>query len=229
MTNFISCCTMHPSSPPFQPMSASAIALAAADCSFSVIKPVSNARVFPFGCIPDVELMSFVARRSGGVMWVANLAVLGAVLITPDLFDSLDKLASRSHLLPEIQIILDAVSQRCSLFPQSRSSDPYHNQSPPMSLQTVSPSMGGPGGVASSHTHQPRLLHKDAHNSNMQVICHVSAFTCTLCLMPKQLWISSKARLGFVPRVLRRAVVGGSRLQFETTCIFDWVSLCLVV
>ena len=159
---------------PFQPMSASAIALAAADCSFSVIKPVSNARVFPLGCIPDPELMSFIARRSNGVMWVANLAVLGAVLITPDLFDSLDQLASRSHSLPEIQIILDAVSQRSSVFPQGRISELQHARPPPLSLQTSNPSLGGPGGVVASHTHQPRLLHKDAHSSNMQV-SHISA------------------------------------------------------
>lgn len=140
-----------------------------ADCSFCVIKPVMNARVFPLGCIPDAELMSFIARRSGGVMWFANLALLGAVLITPDLFDSLDKLASRSHSLPEIQIILDAVSQRCSVFPQGRASEIQHACSSHSSLQSVHPSLGGPGGVVTSQINQPRLLHKDAQTSNMQV------------------------------------------------------------
>jgi hypothetical protein len=154
---------------PVQPISASAIALAVADCSFSVIKPVTNARTFPFGCIPDENLMSFIARRSGGVMWVPNLAILGAVLITPDLFGSLDKLASRSHLLPEIQIILDAVSQRCSTFPQGRALETQHSSSTLLSLQTMHPSLGGPGGVVSSNINQPRLLHKDAQNSNMLV------------------------------------------------------------
>jgi hypothetical protein len=177
-------------------MSASAIALAAADCSFSVIKPVSSARVLPLGCIPDADLMSFIARRSGGVMWVANLAVLGAVKITPDLFDSLDKLASRSHLLPEIQIILDAVSQRRSFFPQSRTSEPRLTQLVPMSLETVNPCLGGPGGVVSSHTHQPRLLHKDAHNSNMLVIYHATAFIHFYCLTCTSYCFS----FGFLPK-----------------------------
>jgi hypothetical protein len=114
--------------------------------------------------------MSFIARRSGGVMWAANLAVLGAVLITPDLFDSLDKLAARSHLLPEIQIILDAVSQRCSAFPLGRASEPQHARSAPLSLETAHPSLGGAGGVVTRHINQPRLLHKDALSSNMQVL-----------------------------------------------------------
>ncbi len=164
-----------PSHTPVQPISASAIALAVADCSFSVIKPVTNARLFPLGCIPDAELMSFIARRSGGVMWLPNLAMLGAVLITPDLFGSLDKLASHSHLLPEIQLILDAVSQRCSAFPQGRSLEPQHPLSTPLSLQTIHPSLGGSGGVVSSHINQPRLLHKDAQNSNM-LVCFVNIF-----------------------------------------------------
>jgi len=157
---------------PFQPMSATAIALAVADCSFSVIQPVFTARDFPLGCIPDAELMSFIARRSGGVMWIANLAALGAVLITPEVFGALDKLASRSHSLPEIQIILDAVSQRCSFFPLGRISEPPHPRSPTSSLHTVNPSLGVALGVVAGHVNQPRLLHKDTHNTNMQVICY---------------------------------------------------------
>ena len=153
-------------------MSATAVALAVCDCSFSVIQPVSTARVFPLGCIPDADFMSFIARRSGGVMWVANLAALGAVLITPDVFGSLDKLASRSHSLPEIQIILDSVSQRCSFFPQGRILEPPHPRLPPLSLETVNPSLGVAGGAVAGHTNQPRLLHKDALNTNMQVCCY---------------------------------------------------------
>ena len=152
-----------------QPMSACAIALAVADCSFTVIKPVFAARIFPLGCIPDAELMSFIARRSGGVMWLADLALLGAVLITPDLFASRDKLASRSHSVPEIRIILDAVSQRSSSFPQSRASESHQPRASPLSLETLNPSLGGAGGVRSNQMQQPRLLHKDAQTSNMQV------------------------------------------------------------
>jgi hypothetical protein len=187
-----------------------------ADCSFSVIKPVfNNSRSLPLGCVPDDDLMSFIARRSGGVMWTANLAVLGAVLITPDLFGSLDQFASLSHSLPEIQIILDSVSQRRSFFPIGRSLEPQQLQATSSSLQTVHPSLGGAGGVTRSHLHQPRLLHKDAQSSNMQVFCDF--FQCDSYATFRtsfQLWISSKARLGFVPRMLRRAVVGGSRREF---------------
>jgi hypothetical protein len=154
-----------------QPMSACAVALAVVDCSFTVIKPVFAARVFPLGCIPDAELMSFIARRSGGVMWFADLALLGAVLITPDLFHSLDKLASQSHLVPEIQIILDAVSQRSSNFPQGRALQSPQPRTSSLSLETLNPSLGGAGGVLASQMIQPRLLHKDAQSSNMQVRC----------------------------------------------------------
>jgi hypothetical protein len=162
-------CTIRGAHAAPQPMSACAIALAVADCSFSVIKPVFPARIFPLGCIPDAELMSFIARRSGGVMWLADLALLGAVLITPDLFGSLDTLASRSHSVPEIRIILDAVSQRSSSFPQGRALESHQPRASPLSLETLSPSLGGAGGVRANQMQQPRLLHKDAQTSNMQV------------------------------------------------------------
>jgi hypothetical protein len=38
-----------------------------------------------------------------------------------------------------------------------------------------------------------------------------------------QLWISSKARLGFVSRVLRRAIVGGNRSECYQIALHDFV------